>query len=640
MLQNNKVLLITMPFGSIFSPSLGVSLLKGALENRGIRCDIRYLQLHYAALIGKEYYKRLSDSSPELLLGEWLFAHLLFGDSIPDMEAYQQLLIQYLVENDAEDQVHFLALLPDFRNATGEFIDQCMRTISWDQYPIIGFSTTFEQNLSSLVLAQRIKSSWPDKTIIFGGANCEGEMGVEIHRLFPWIDYVCSGESDYLLPELIQRLSADREIEDLQGLIYRKNGITVANGTHAAPIQDLDSLPIPDFDDYFEQLNHSGLSLHQQETKITIETSRGCWWGIKSQCTFCGLNGNSLGYRSKSSERVLEEIFQLAERYPDIKYVDIADNILDVRYFKDVIPGIIEADLGLSFFCEVKSNLTKEQLIQLKKSGIEWIQPGIESLHTGILKLMRKGTTAIQNIQLLKWSAEIGIHVDWNFLVGFPREDPQAYVEMAKMIPSLVHLGAPRGSCPIRLDRFSPHFTEPNTFGITNIRIAKPYRYVYPFPEENLFKLAYYFEFDLQDGKRRFEYTSDLATQIQKWNDNNSKGTLSALYDGERIILYDTRPCAVESETILKDVAKTVYDYCDAGHTFKSILRHLDHMNMQTNPEEVKEILDSLVERSLMLHCDDRYLSLALFMDDQAYNFIDQFVSMIENHHPGVKSAA
>ena len=44
------------------------------------------------------------------------------------------------------------------------------------------------------------------------------------------------------------------------------------------------------------------------------------------------------------------------------------------------------------------------------------IQPGIESLSDHVLKLMRKGTTALQNIQLLKWCREYGVQPEWNLL--------------------------------------------------------------------------------------------------------------------------------------------------------------------------------------------------------------------------------
>ena len=56
----------------------------------------------------------------------------------------------------------------------------------------------------------------------------------------------------------------------------------------------------------------------------------------------------------------------------------------------------------------------------LHLAGVHRIQPGIESLSNNVLKLMRKGTTGIRNIQLLKWCKQYKIAVDWNILYGFP----------------------------------------------------------------------------------------------------------------------------------------------------------------------------------------------------------------------------
>lgn len=192
---------------------------------------------------------------------------------------------------------------------------------------------------------------------------------------------------------------------------------------------------------------------------------------------------------------MLEEFTYLTSRYPTIKFVDVVDNILDNSYFREVIPGLVERDLGLTIFYEVKANLSREQLRTLKQAGIKRIQPGIESLDREILRLMRKGCTTIQNVQLLKWAREVGVQVDWNLITGFPGEEPVAYQHMAKMIPALVHLQPPMETGQLRLDRFSPYFQQPEAYGMVRVRPAAAYRYIYPFPEESLARLAYYFDF-------------------------------------------------------------------------------------------------------------------------------------------------
>jgi radical SAM superfamily enzyme YgiQ (UPF0313 family) len=153
--------------------------------------------------------------------------------------------------------------------------------VPWDQYQVIGFSTNLQQNLASLALARRIKATWPDKVIVLGGANCDGEMGLELHRQFPFIDYVCRGESEIVFAALVERLLDGAPPPSLPGLIVQGDGgQSVPVGGNALPVSDLDSLPYPDFDDYFQQLDRSSLDIAHCVT-LVFESSRGCWYGEK-----------------------------------------------------------------------------------------------------------------------------------------------------------------------------------------------------------------------------------------------------------------------------------------------------------------------------------------------------------------------
>lgn len=631
----SRVLLVNMPFSSVEAPALGISLLQGALRRRDIPCDIRYLQLQYAAQIGSDLYTKLVNFRSNLLLGEWLFAHILFGDRLSNPQTYMGLLA---AKSRPEIRNYIIPRLAPLRAVSATFLKACLGAVPWERYSLVGFSSTFAQNLASLALAKQVKERYPQAIIVFGGANCEGEMGAELHRQFPFVDYVCCGESDWLFPELVERLGAGRSVEDLPGLVYRWKGETKTNGDHAPPILELDTLPIPDFEDFFTQLEESGLASRLADLHLVMETSRGCWWGAKSQCTFCGLNGETMMYRSKSCERVLEELAHLTERYPSVKNVGIADNILDMRYFRDVIPGLIERRFNVSIGYEVKSNLRREQLRQLKQAGIDSIQPGIESLDSEVLQRMRKGCTAIQNVQTLKWAREFGINVGWNLLAGFPDEDPIAYREMAEMIPSLFHLQPPsRAVDRLRLDRFSPYFHDPAAHGVLNVRPAEAYRYIYPFPEENLARLAYFFDYDYADKRQPETYTQALKQAVEGWHDHwlnhpNEPGTLRSLRSNGRLILYDTRPSTNQEEMVLEGIARIIYEYCDQGRTLPVILHYLKDLREHPpsrDEREVQKLLTSLVEKRVMLHVDDRYLSLAIPMQDRAQEFIEHFIASI-----------
>jgi hypothetical protein len=130
------------------------------------------------------------------------------------------------------------------------------------------------------------------------------------------------------------------------------------------------------------------------------------------------------------------------------------------------------------------------------------------------------------------------------------------------------------------------------------------------------------------------------------------------------LILYDTRPSSNQEEMVLEGIAGIIYEYCDQGHTLPDILHHLKDLGEQHLPSrdegtsfqrdefssfqrdefssfqrdefssfqderEVQKLLTSLVEKRVMLHVDDRYLSLAIPMQDRAQEFIEHFVASI-----------
>src|SRR5262249_51844851 len=159
-------------------------------------------------------------------------------------------------------------------------------------------------------------------------------------------------------------------------------------------------------------------------------------------------------------------------------------NILNVKYFNDFLPQLAAKNLDLDLFYEVKANLKKAQLCMMRKAGIRTIQPGIESFSNRVLEIMRKGVKALQNIQVLKWCKEFGIHPYWNLIWGFPGEPEDEYKRMAELVPLLTHLTPPEYATQIRMDRFSPNFEHAEELGFQKPKPSAAYSHIYPFGEE------------------------------------------------------------------------------------------------------------------------------------------------------------
>lgn len=617
-----KILLLSMPMGALGRPALGLSLLKERLRESNFKCEVRYLTFTFAEFIGHDEYEWLCYQMPyTAFAGDWSFTQALYGER-PELEnAYVQNVLRDTWRVPQSDIQRIFGI----RSRVPYFLDHCMSAIPWSDYAMVGFTSTFEQNIASLALAKRIKKAFPRISIVFGGANWEGEMGLELHRQFPFIDYVCSGESEQSLPALAQRVlkrsKATDELAAIPGLVYRnREGESVSTGS-SQMIRDLDTLPLPDFSDYFQDLNQCTVGAPVAPT-LLFETSRGCWWGAKSHCTFCGLNGGTMAFRSKSPKRALDELELLVDRW-QVTNVEVVDNILDMKYFTDMLPALARARRPLQLFYEVKSNLSRAQVKTLQEAGVYRIQPGIESLSDHVLKLMRKGTTALRNIQLLKWAQEYNVMVEWNLLYGFPGETAEDYRTMLELLPQIRFLRPPGATGPIRLDRFSPYHNTPAEFGLNNVRPLATYHYLYPFDNESLARIAYYFDFDYDPTNDPTGYAEEVVAYIHDWRANPQSGEVRSVsspnesrngFNNGSLTIMDTRPNAISREVVLTGLEKEAYEFCDELQSAATVANHLHRVfpEAELTAQSVSEFLNSLVANGLMLTDGSSYLSLAL----------------------------
>lgn len=609
-----KVLLLSMPMGALERPALGLSLLKARLAESNIKCDVRYLTFNFAEFVGHSNYQWMGYELPyTAFAGDWCFTHALYGDQPEMQQAYVQKILReswYLSDNDIKRILHI-------RSFVGHFLDHCMATIPWKEYGLVGFTSTFEQNIASLALARRIKQAYPKISIVFGGANWEADMGHEFHRQFTFIDYVCSGEAEESFPVLARRVLTRKPMNGTQppipGIVYRnQKNESISTG---APdmIRNIDALPVPDFSDYFHDLNQSTVSSGIAPT-LLFETSRGCWWGAKQHCTFCGLNGGTMTFRSKSPRRALDELEQLVDRW-QVNNVEAVDNILDMKYFSNMLPALARVRRPLQIFYEVKSNLSRAQVKTLFQAGVTRIQPGIESMSDHVLKLMRKGTTALRNIQLLKWAKEYNIIVEWNILYGFPGETSEDYRRMMELLPAIRFLRPPCATGPIRLDRFSPYHTAPGEFGLINVRPMRTYRYLYPFDDESMRRIAYYFDFDYQTEIDPSGYAAEVVAYVADWRKQPQEGTLYSVVRADGSLgIIDSRTDATVRDLVLGGLEQSAYEFCDELRARATIVRHLrtTFPDAEFTDQQVFDFLDSLVANKLMVTDGENYLSLAI----------------------------
>ncbi len=619
-----------MPFAAIQRPSIALGTLRSVLQANGLKVHVTYANLWYAEFIGLDPYLRIENTRAQDVLGDWIFGAAAFPAHEPEHDDYLDRLFR-VNRNLARGSVRQTTeLLHRIRRQSSSFVDLVTDRVLALSPRVVGCTSMFQQNVASLALLQRIRERAPHVVTMMGGANCETVMGRTLHENFHWVDYVVSGEADELIADLCKKVLAHgRDVPSSEvpfGVFapnHRVVGYPVAkngDGVPRAIVQDMRKVPLPEYDEYFAELD---AFLYRSDVLacLPIETSRGCWWGAKSHCTFCGLNGGNMSYRSKPAQQARAEIETLVARHK-VHRIQAVDNILDTRYLSDLIPSLADREEKLSIFFEVKSNLKKHQIELFSRSGIRSVQPGIESLDTRVLQLMRKGCAAWQNLLLLKWCRQYGVEVVWSIIHGFPGEADEWHAETAKLIPALHHL-QPGGLNALRFDRYSPYFNRPMDWGLS-LKAGRAYQFAYPLDAAGLEGIAYFMESDRQtnagwDESARGPGLAALFEAHEAWRKATQfsgpplwRMPILAI---ERVeggaMLTDTRDCAAARTCRLAPEEVSLLDLSDAAPSLVNLRRAVVTQHGLSD-EQVSSLIERMVDARYLVLVDGRAVSLVL----------------------------
>ena len=602
-----NIALINMPFGFHVYPSIQLGTLSTLLKSHGCAVKSHYLNLHFAHQLGMPIYNQLCEK--RFLVGEWLFSHLLFGTNHKNLDYMNHF------DSHIDDVCQSIDRPREFlidvkTKMVPEFLQWALESGSWGQYDVIGFSSTFNQNLASVTLAKLIKEKHPAVKIMFGGANFESEMGLEYFRVFPWIDFVVPGEAEGVLIPLIKSLEKNEPIPN--GVAHRSNGGIAFAENHELH-EDFSVNAPPDYDDFFEQLRQIDPDSSLLENPVILyETARGCWWGEKHHCTFCGLNATTMKFRSKPIEQVDADISYLSERYNSFRF-RLVDNILEMKYIEGIFGEMARNNFDLQFFLEVKSNLTKQQIKSLAHGGANVIQPGIESFSINQLMEMDKGGRPLQNILCMKWAMYYGIEVNWNILIGFPGETNEDYSQQIELVKQLSHLPPPECVGDLWLERFSPYYTRPEEYGVTITGPGEAYPYVYDSENIDLFKIAYDFEFTTKNEIEP-SLKKELTEIVQNWKARHQSDDLPYLFFTKSmnfVTVYDDRSIGNPNKNRFEGAPASIIVFCnESPKTMVQIEKHIRELNMEEGAAE-KGVLQ--LERMGILYGEKgKYLTLAL----------------------------
>jgi hypothetical protein len=228
---------------------------------------------------------------------------------------------------------------------------------------------------------------------------------------------------------------------------------------------------------------------------------------------------------------------------------------------------------------------------------------------------MRKGTTAIQNVRLLKWATYYGISTPWNVLTGFPGERAEDYQDQLATMRLIPHLQPPVSFGRIALERFSPHFNEAETHGFRDVRPDRAYGCIYPRHIAHE-RIAYFFEYTAPDTLAD-ELLAPLAEYVRWWQEARRAARGPYLYyqrGAGRLTVIDGRDVAAPRVHAFDEPAALAYEFCTpTQHAAPRVLAHLrDACGVDTDLGAVQRDLEAFRARGLMLEEDGHYLGLAL----------------------------
>lgn len=606
-LTGGDVIIIIPPFYQVEYIPLGPYLLQALAKQHHFTVDILHLDMLVASIIGLDRYKTIQDAPEYWMLGERLFARSAYqlpalGHAAEYTNNEQQAIGYthdcqlFAEENKAFDLNEYLQL----ETICQQFINEVIPRISNKNYPIIGCSIGFCHQVSaSMAIFKTIKEHAPHKTTIAGGSYLDQENSQGLQSLTKTIDYIFYGESELSFIEFLE-----------QSLTNKKpaNNIIKADNTI-----DLNQLPLPNYHAYRQSIATilGNENRYGNFNTVWYETSRGCWWGEKLKCSFCGIHETQ--YRSKRIEKITEDLALIKKMLPDT-LVFMADDIMPESYPKQFLGYInnqhnnkSSSDLYPNLGYQIKVNPDIHYLMSLRQANVKIVLPGVESFSSNALKKLKKGLVGRQNIEFIRNISSVGIKPQYNILWGFPEDRLEDYQQLLEIIHLIPHLAPPHKFEPTYLTKHAPYFDCADEYAITDLKYWQVYEHVLP-KEADIDKLANYyhanFSCDSFTNEAIIRRIYGLVEQWQKnWSNRHTRQYLHMNQLMDKYIIQDTRGLNGQDMVVHECTEKQAASY------------------MQTQPYQQLDTQEWALANKLALVLDKWYIPLATSLPELIAKF-------------------
>jgi ribosomal peptide maturation radical SAM protein 1 len=605
----NRIALISPPWPVFNRPSIQLGSLKAYVKKQFPALEIvaHHFYLQLAESIGYDVYKVLSERT---WIAESVYAALLYPE---DFERIEKFFHKQSSKKSEISKLKFDRLVQKVEDTSQNFISET----SWKNFDVAGFSVCLCQLSSSLYFLREIKIKSPEIVTVAGGSLIPASSSKAMLEHFPQIDVIIAGEGEIPLVNLVEHLRKTNSLTKLPaiaGVIVRQSDPQTIcfSQTHS-----LSELPEPDYQEYFDMLKKF-VPEKRFFPILPAEISRGCWWRSgkssegKTGCAFCNLNLQWRGYRTKKIDQVVAEIDSMTSRY-GLLSIAFVDNVIPPKQTVPIFKSLSSLKKDFHLFCELKASVNEHELRFLRLAGLDEVQVGIEALSTRLLKKMNKGTTTIQNIEIMKHCEALSIKNISNLLICFPGSDEK---DVAQTLEAISFLQPFR---PLKIVFFwlglaSPVYKNYKAFGIKAVFNHPNYRVLFPQ------KIVDNIDFIIQD------YRSDKARQRNLWrpvidavsawkntyeklHEKASADPILSYRDGREFMIIRQRRINGDPQNHrLSGTSRAIYLFCNHARSFDEIIEKFSTFN----EADLLTFLKMMTSKKLMFEENGKFLSLAV----------------------------
>ncbi len=270
------------------------------------------------------------------------------------------------------------------------------------------------------MLARQIRAADAHVRLALGGVFAT--LNAQLIKLqCPEVDFVCRGDGEQLILDLIEHLD---DPDGVGGLTWAKDGKVMHNPNRPTE-RNLDQWPFPDREslplDFVESMPLDVPAVLSMERFTTMQTSRGCPW----PCVFCDIPIFNEGkWRSRSPQHVVAEFTYLQQLgYGAVAFVD--DHfLLQPKRIEAICKGINDKGVTIHWGCEGRVDSVAQHLFPaMAKAHCRTVMFGIESGSQKVLDRLKKEQTLAEVETAVTNAKQAGIEIVHGFfVVGNPDE--------------------------------------------------------------------------------------------------------------------------------------------------------------------------------------------------------------------------